>query len=118
MSSAVADKSGAILAGAHILIRHQETGTQINVTANDAGSYTAPNLEPGPYESTAWAARFSAVVQNGIVLTVGHQQPLRFNLNVGAVAEPIEVAGGVPRVDLESSTLSEAENAETMCGCP
>jgi hypothetical protein len=118
LSGTVADKSGAVLAGAHILVRNQDTGIETSVTANDAGFYTAPNLQPGPYEVTASATGFSAVVHNGIVLTVGQQQPLNFNLNVGAVAERVEVTGGVPRVELESSTLSELVNAETVVQLP
>jgi hypothetical protein len=117
-SGKVADKSGAVVPSAYILIRNQDPGIETDVTANGAGFYMAPNLQPEPYQVTASAPGFSAAVDNRIVPTMGEHLPLNFNFDVGAVTGRVEVTGAAPRVEPEFSTLSELVNAETVVLLP
>src|SRR5689334_22002934 len=69
----IADKSGAIVPQASILVRNHASGVTRTVTTDSVGFYTAPNLLPGTYEVTVSAAGFAASVQSDITLTVGNQ---------------------------------------------
>src|SRR5712671_3347272 len=50
ISGTITDTSGGVIAGAEISVRNTATGIIRNTTADSAGFYTVPNLNPGPYE--------------------------------------------------------------------
>src|SRR6266436_6681214 len=58
----IADRSGAVVPQASILIRNRANGITRTVTTDPAGFYAAPNLLPGTYEVTASAAGFGAKI--------------------------------------------------------
>ena len=51
LSGTVTDPSGAIIANSQITIMNVGTGVPREVTTNDSGYYTAPNLLPGNYSN-------------------------------------------------------------------
>jgi Carboxypeptidase regulatory-like domain/TonB dependent receptor/TonB-dependent Receptor Plug Domain len=118
LSGTVRDSSGAVVPQTQISIKNVATSVETPVTANQDGLYSAPNLLPGPYEVTASSPGFSAVVRTGIVLTVGDQQLLNFTLQVGQVAQKVEVTGDLSSVQMESSTISNLVNAQTVVDLP
>jgi len=50
ISGTVTDSSGRVVANVRISINHVATGVSREVTTNDEGFYSAPNLLPGTYE--------------------------------------------------------------------
>ena len=85
LSGIVTDASGAVIPGVTISIKNRGTAAVRTVMADEAGLYSAPNLQAGSYEVTATQPGFSTVVQSNITLTVGAQQVLNFVLQVGQV---------------------------------
>ena len=61
------------------------------VTTNDEGVYSAPNLLPGTYEARFSAQGFKTDRRGGIELTVGAALVLDMTLTVGAVQESVVV---------------------------
>ncbi len=53
ISGTITDASGAAIAGAAVKIVSTGTGAERSVTANDSGSFTVPQLQPGVYTITA-----------------------------------------------------------------
>ncbi|HET9358604.1 MAG TPA: TonB-dependent receptor [Vicinamibacterales bacterium] len=97
LSGDVVDESGARIATAVLVIRHESRGTELRLTT-DNGEYSCGNLTPGEYTVTASAPGF-AVTTLRVSLPSGGRQTLRFELPVGALTEDIvvlatEVAGG------------------------
>src|SRR5260370_29428037 len=117
-SGAVRDTSGAVVPGARVAIRNTATGEVREVSANASGLYSAPSLQPGSYEVAVTATGFSRVVQSAVTLTVGAQQELNFNLNVGAMTETIEVRSAPPNVQTSSSTISATVDSRTIRELP
>src|SRR5262245_11793318 len=64
------DSSGAVLPGAGISIRNVATGAERKVTANEAGYFTLPLLQPGEYSMTVERQGFKPILRKGIVLEV------------------------------------------------
>ena len=89
MTGTVLDSSGAVIPNARISIKNTSTGEVRESTADASGFYSAPNLLPGGYEITVTAPGFSTEVRRGVTLTVGTQQVLNINMNIGQVAEKI-----------------------------
>jgi hypothetical protein len=75
-------------------------------------------LLPGSYEIRASAQGFSTELQTGITLTVGEQQVLNFTLQVGQIAQTVEVSTEAPTVELASSSISATVNSTTVRELP
>src|SRR5436305_6755712 len=69
LSGTVSDPSGAVIAGAQLSILNKATGITRTVTTDTAGLYSAPNLQPGPYEVSVSAPGFSVTKQENLTLT-------------------------------------------------
>lgn len=118
LSGAVTDASGGTVAHADLSVTNTATGVTTNTTTNTDGFYALPNLLPGEYEIKASAPGFSVKVLNGITLTVGAHQVLNLTLSVGQVTETVQVKGEAPEVDLNSSTIGNVLNSNTVVELP
>src|SRR5580700_7264456 len=106
MTGTVSDSSGAVIPNGRLSIQNVATGQARVVTADSAGFYSAPNLQPGSYDVTVTAPGFSTEVRSGITLTVGAQQVLNITMKIGQVSEKVQVTGEAPAVQLATSTIS------------
>src|SRR5881296_137580 len=118
LSGTVTDTSGAVIPGVTISIKNTATGIVRNVTTDEAGFYSAPNLQAGSYEVTASVAGFNRVVQSNITLTVGAQQQLNITMKVGETAQVVEVTEAAPLVQLSTSTISAAIDSKQILDIP
>ncbi len=102
----VTDSSGAVVGGAKVTITNTATGISRNLTANDAGDYNAPNLEPGPYHGDGRSPQF----QEGRNAP-GFSWKWRkifvsiFKLEPGAVNETVTVSEEAPIVTTTNDVL-------------
>jgi hypothetical protein len=113
----ITDPSGGVVQRAQILIRNPANGTIRNVETDAAGFYAAPNLLPGVYEVTASAPGFATNIEKDITLTVGSQQVLNFSLNVGQLAESVQV-NSASMIDLATSAIGAVVDATTILELP
>src|SRR5947199_10632106 len=74
LSGTVTDTSGAVIPGVMVSIKNRATGVVRNVSTDEAGFYSAPNLLAGNYDVTASAAGCSTVMRSSITLTVRPKQ--------------------------------------------
>src|SRR5207248_1348333 len=112
------DTSGAVIPGVSVSIKNRATGVVRSLTTDEAGFYSAPNLQAGNYDVTALAPGFSTVVQSNITLAVGAQQQLNISLKVGESAQLIEVTAAAPLVQVASSVISAQVEATTVRELP
>jgi hypothetical protein len=101
----VQDPTGAVVAGAKVVISDQERGTSRIVTTDKSGQYVAPNLLPSLYTITAEAPNFSKVVRMGIELQVAKDVRVDFQLRVGATSDVITVTETSPLVETTNDVL-------------
>jgi hypothetical protein len=118
ISGTVADSSGGAVPKAKIAITDPATGITRQVTSDQSGFYTAPNLQPGPYEVTVSAVGFTTEVRKGLVVAVGSQQTLNLVLKVGAVTQKVVVTAAAPLVQLASSAISNQVSSVTVRQLP
>src|SRR5467141_2907266 len=118
LSGTVSDQSGGVLPQAAISIKNIATGITRTSATSTAGFYSIPNLLPGSYDIRASAQGFSTELQTGITLTVGEQQVLNFTLQVGQIAQTVEVSTEAPTVELASSSISATVNSTTVRELP
>ena len=118
ISGTVTDSSGRVINNVRITITNLATGVTREVTTNDEGFYSAPNLLPGRYEAKFSAQGFKTEARGGIELTVGTSAVLDQTLSVGSATETITVRSEVPAVQLSTSDISAVVNATTVRELP
>ncbi|MEP6644574.1 MAG: carboxypeptidase regulatory-like domain-containing protein [Acidobacteriaceae bacterium] len=118
ISGTVKDAQGSVIPGAEVAITNIETGVSRPTTTNGDGLYTAPNLIPGKYEVKFTASGFKTELRTGITLTVGAEEVVDLNMQIGTTTETIQVTGEAPAVQLTTSDISAVVNATTVRELP
>src|SRR5205085_9664100 len=70
ISGRVTDPSGAVVAGALVTARNEQTGVTYTQKTTDAGLYTFPSLPAGPYSVTVEAPGFKKSTRTNNILEV------------------------------------------------
>jgi len=118
LSGLIADEHGGAVPHATVSIKNTGTGVAREVTSNDDGFYSAPNLLPGTYEVRVSANGFQTLVQRDLTLTVGAQQVLNLSLKVGQLNITVEVSAAPPSIQTTSSTISATVDSYTVRELP
>jgi hypothetical protein len=118
ISGTVTDSSGRVINNVQITITNVATGVTRDVTTNDEGFYSAPNLLPGTYEAKFTSKGFKIEARKGIELTVGASVGLDQVLSVGSIGEIVVVESEVPAIQLSTSDMSAVVNATTVRELP
>ena len=105
ISGTVTDSSGRVINNVQITITNVATGVTRDVTTNDEGFYSAPNMLPGTYEAKFSASGFKIEERKSIELTVGAAVGLDQTLRVGSLSETVVVQSEVPAVQLSLSLI-------------
>ena len=115
ISGTARDQSGAVLPGVEIRVTQTETGGIRNSVTNETGSYVLPNLPIGPYKLEASLPGFRTYAQTGIVLQVNSNPVINVTLEVGQVAETIEVQANAALVETRSTSIGQVvENTRIL----
>ncbi len=94
----VTDQSQAAVPGATVTITNQETNLSRETATNEVGVYTFSTVPTGIYTLKINHPGFKALIQSGIQVTLSNVTRVNLTLELGAVAERIEVsaeAGGL-----------------------
>src|SRR6058998_2197931 len=105
ISGSVRDGTGALIPGASVTAKNVETGITRTTTTDEQGRYQLLNLNVGRYEIDVSLSGFQTAVRSGIVLAVGDRTVVNFTLQVGQVAEKVEVTAQAPLVDTTTSSV-------------
>lgn len=95
-----------VLPGASIVLRDNQTGKELTVTANDDGSFKFPQLEVGTYTVTIKAPNFKTHVATDLKIDVGREYSLNPVLEVGGVAETVTVTAGADIINATSAQMT------------
>ncbi|HXG23635.1 MAG TPA: carboxypeptidase regulatory-like domain-containing protein [Chthonomonadales bacterium] len=105
ISGVVRDASGAVIPGVSVTVKNLETGFIRNLVTDEGGRYLASNLPLGNYETQAQKEGFRVEIRRGIVLTLGREAVVNFELQVGTVSQTVEVIGEAPLVETTGSSV-------------
>ena len=105
ITGTVTDSTGAVVPGATITVTDLTTNTRRSVQTNAAGVYSLPALPPGTYSLRTEMQSFEAQIRNNITLQVSQVARIDVALKVGDVSQAVEVQGGAPVLETESTAV-------------
>ena len=118
ISGVVQDPTGAVIPGVSLTVKNVDTGITRMLLTDEQGRYRAVNLPPASYEVEAMLAGFQSEIRRGVVLTVGQEAVVNFGLQVGQVADQVEVTGEAAAVEVSNATISGLVNQDTIRDMP
>jgi Carboxypeptidase regulatory-like domain len=118
ISGTVRDRGQAVVVGAQVRIVNVQTNvSQDNTTASD-GSFHFLALQPGAYKITVTASGFQTYTDSGITLQVNDQLRIAVTLQVGTVAEHVDVSASAAHVETENTQLGDVVDSKKMLALP
>ena len=114
----VYDQTGAAVPTAQLTLRDTATGTTRTATTSAAGAYEFPQLRPGTYDLTAEAKGFRRTVERNIVVNASLVARLDVTLQVGDVAQTVEVTAEIPLIEPDKTSISKTVDIRGMQNLP
>ena len=118
LSGVVRDPSAAVISGAEIVVTNTDTGITRTASTNASGLYRVGELIPGKYQITASMTGFSKETRKDVVLLVGQELNVSFNLQVGGVEQEIVVTGEAPIIETTVSAVASNVTQEQLRELP
>ena len=114
----VTDPTGAVVPTVSITVVNQETNFQFTTETNEQGLFRIQSLQPGTYRITFQIAGFKQIVREKIDLRTGETLPVDATLEVGQVAERIEVTGRTQLLETETSATGTVVEGTVLYKLP
>lgn len=118
LQGTVKDASGAVIAGAHVVVMGTTLAGKKELNSEASGYYRFANLPPGVYEVEVAAKGFKTVKRQGITIETGHLPTVDITLEIGATAEVVEVTGAAPVIDVTTNTNQTNLASQTLNDTP
>ncbi|MBZ5727530.1 MAG: TonB-dependent receptor [Acidobacteriia bacterium] len=109
LDGGVADTTGGVMPGAKITATNHATQAKAETTTNADGNFVFPSLQPGFYTVSVEAKGFRTAVVDNVEINVATAVTQRFKLEVGEIAEHVQVQAEQVRVQ-----TSEAQVGRTV----
>jgi hypothetical protein len=118
ISGKVSDSTGGVIPGATVIATNTGSRISTSTTTNVDGSYSFPDLGVGHYSVLIRMKGFSDFQENGIVIDVNTAFRLDAQLQVGSVAQRVEVNASAIQVDTVSTQLGQVIGSTAMTSLP
>ena len=118
LTGIVTDQSGATVPGATVTATNQATNVAYTAVSNEAGNYTVTSLPVGTYIVKAEVSSFKTAATKPIQMEAMQIVRVDFKLELGALAETVEVSGEAQVLQTESSTVGEVISGSTIAELP
>ena len=118
LNGTVMDASRAVIQGARVLAVSSATGFRRETTTSAAGTYQIPGLAVGVYTVTIFKEGFRSADFKNVELAVGQPRTIDARLDVGAVAESVEVNSTIEALNRSSAEVGGLIEAEQIKEIP
>ncbi|MCC6368228.1 MAG: TonB-dependent receptor [Bryobacterales bacterium] len=118
ISGTVADATHAVVPQASITVRNVDTNVTNTTVSNNDGIFVVPALPPGTYELTAEKTGFRTFRTTNIPLSVGLTATVNVVLEVGTLAEAVEVQATAVQLEAQTSGLGKTVETRRVVELP
>jgi len=102
----VTDPTGAVLSGATVTIKSEDTGSSQTFQTGDSGSFRFTTLPSSTFTVTASAQGFKTTVQEHVRLNVAETKTLNIRMVVGGTESTVTVTDEAPAVETAQARVS------------
>jgi len=113
----ITDPTGAVVAGAKVVITHEATGAVSTTTTSSGGTYNSGGLIPGNYRIRVEARGFKTS-ELTVVVQVAVTASGSLKLELGQEATVVEVQGAAVTVNTEQATVQGVLSGEQIDNLP
>ncbi|MFB3777752.1 MAG: TonB-dependent receptor domain-containing protein [Bryobacteraceae bacterium] len=110
----VKDASGALIAGAQVVVTNQETSVADSTKTTAAGVFTVPYLPAGTYTVAVTAPGFADYRQTGVVLATAQTVRVNVGMQLATISTAVEVTAQTAQIQTENTTLQSAIRSEMI----
>src|SRR5688572_29618631 len=118
LTGTVRDSSGGVLPGVTIMVVNTARNTSQSTVSNDTGNYVVPALNPGVYSVSAELTGFKKFLQDGITLQVNQVARIDVTLEVGTIAETVQVTSSAPLLETDTSSRGSVIDQKKIVDLP
>ncbi len=118
INGTVRDASGAVLPGVQVTATQTETGISRTTVTNETGFYVLPSLPLGPYRLEVSLTGFRTFAQTGILLQVASNPVIDVKMEVGQVAQTVEVQAEVAAIETRSLGVGTVVESQRVLDLP
>jgi hypothetical protein len=118
VAGAVKDASGGTVVGVKVTLTNTSTNAKLETTTNASGEFQFLQLAPATYSLVAEAQGFRKLNVPSLLVEVDQITHLDLSLEVGSLAESVEVAAVAPLLENDKSTLSNVVNSRDIANLP
>src|SRR2546426_162385 len=115
----VTDTQGAVVSGAAVTLRNEETGQEYKNTTGSDGVFNFNSLPPSKFTLTVEKTGFRTKTIKGLGVIAEQANSVNVQLEIGQVAESVTVNGDeLPLLDTESANLGGSVQAKDFQNLP
>lgn len=114
----VTDSSGGIIGGAQVKATEVATNRVVSVVSNADGNFSFNELPRGEYALEISAAGFKNSVRKGLLLAIGQQARVDVRMEVGSVAESVEVVADASLLETVDSVVGKVVDNKRITELP
>jgi Carboxypeptidase regulatory-like domain len=114
----VVDPANATVPGATVRVTHTGTNQSRSMQTNDAGGYSFPALTVGTYDVSIEKTGFQTFTQTRVLLTINSVVRLDAKLQVGVVAESLQVTATAPVLQTDRGEVRSELTSENFANLP
>src|ERR1044072_1368496 len=118
ISGTVMDSSGAVIAGADIVIKNNETGAEFKMKTSDDGSFVLPSLPVATYTIMVASSGFKGATVTNVKTVVGDTVNVEVKLEAGAASESVTITGGAEVLQKENTTVGSTITGRQITDLP
>ena len=106
LEGTVTDPQGAAVPGAPVKVVNKETGQTFETAADEKGLWAVPSVSTATYTVTVNHPGFKTTTVENVKVDAGVPATVNAKLEVGALAETVEVQGGAEVLQTSTATVT------------
>jgi hypothetical protein len=118
ITGSVVDSSGAAIVGASVKLTNTGTAFVQTTTTDSSGNFQFLLLQPGTYLIEGSNPGFKMFRRDGIIVEADRSLGVPITLDVGQTSETVEVVGGTPLLEPNSSEVGTTVDSQKVMDLP
>ena len=118
LTGTVTDPTGAVVPGASVIVKSNETGQTFTAKSSDEGTFTVPALSSGLYTATISAKNFKQARVTEIKVDAGKPSSINVALEIGSQAETVTIVGGGELLQTQTATIGTTLTGRQITDIP